>query len=250
MVRWCFYGGGGLLLGLAVTGWLGAVLPAEAAKDVAEDSEALLLALAVSAWIEFARPRLLGRPGGLLLTCAPAVGCLLLGGWMFTGAGLPRTVSTLGEPVLALAVLLPYLQLRRPVPRLLVAGLPAAVLLLTVPAFDSDPVTRGSEALALLVLVPIGLDAVDRGILDPAARPSAARRWTWYALLLAVPLVLSLVLRDSVVDGVPGQVVAHAIGVQEAWLAVLLVHLYPTTRRAASRRYCSSSASGRGGLYR
>lgn len=83
---------------------------------------------------------------------------------LFTSAGgLPEEVATLGEPVLAAGVLVPCCQLRRPLPRGVVAALPAAV----------------------------GLDVGDRRI-DPGAVTVRGVRWSWYPLLLVAPLLPSL----------------------------------------------------------
>lgn len=226
-----FYGGLTALLVLVVTGSLAGVLPRELVKDLAEDSEALLLALGLCGWIEFARPRLLGTRHGWLGTALAAAGCLLLGSCLFIRAAFPESVATLSEPMLALAVLLPYLQLRRPAPALLVAGLPGAVLLLILLAFHSAIVTRGSEMLAMLVLVPLGLDVIDRRILQPSADTSAALLWSWCLLLIGAPVLLSVVLRGAF-PGVLGRAVGYAVGLQEAWLGLLLVHLYLALRRA------------------
>jgi hypothetical protein len=232
VLRPAFYLVVGALFALAVTDRLDAVLPAEAAKDVGEDSEALLLALMLAGWIEFARPRLRRAANARAVTAAAATACLVLGSWLFLGEAVPRPLATFGEPVLAMALLLPYLQLRRPLPRRLVAVVPATALLLLVAASASVHTTRAAEALAVLVLVPLGLDVFDRRILEPSVRTPAALRWSWYLVLIAMPLVLSEVLRDAV-DGPLRHAVGYAVGLQEAWLGVLLVHLYAASAYVA-----------------
>jgi hypothetical protein len=232
VLRTAYYLTVSALLTLAATDRLETVFPAELAKDIGEDSEALLLALVLAAWIELARPRLLQAAHAWALTTAAAAACLLLGSVMFFGHTLPRSVATFSEPMLALALLLPYLQLRRPLPRRLVAGVPLAALLLIVLAFDSLDAARASEALAWLVLVPIGLDVVDRRILEPSEHTSTVLRWSWYLLLITAPVVLSDVVRDTL-GGLPGQAVSYAIDVQEAWLGLLLLHLYAALTSSA-----------------
>lgn len=237
-----YYGGLLVLLALAVTGTLGAVLPHELAKELREDDEALLLAVVLSGWIQLVRPRLPGARREWPVTLLAGTVLLLLGLWTYTSRDLPVEVGTFSEPLLALALLLPYVQLRRPLPRLLVLGVPVGVLMLILLDPRQAIVIRGSELFAMLMLVPLGLDIVDRRTLEPAARTSALLRWSWYTLLIAAPLLLSLVLRDAF-TGLLGQVVTYAVGVQEAWLGLLLVHLYAAlddrlvsaTRRRPSR---------------
>ena len=92
---------------------------------------------------------------------------------------LPSRWRTLNETFLALALLLPYLQLRRPLPRALPSGI-AVVLLVVVVAFESTAaVTDLAETFGILILAPVAFDLVDRGILDP--QPAARTRWLWYA---------------------------------------------------------------------
>jgi hypothetical protein len=222
-----------VLLGMAVTGTLESVFPAELADDIGEDSEALVLAVALPAWIQFARPLLIrtryGWPATLL-----AAGVFLAAGMCmyFSAVGLPAEVSTLSEPVLALAALVPYSQLRRPLRKITVAALPTAAVLVVLLAPDVGLVVRAPELLAMLVLVPVGLDVVDQRILDPDAASARAIRWSWYALLLLAPLCLSLLLRDTF-TGTP---VRNVVLAQEAWFGVLLLQLYLAARLALRSR--------------
>jgi hypothetical protein len=240
-----YYAGLSALLLMAVTGSLGTVFPAELAKDLREDSEALVLAIGLPAWIEFARPRLTGRRCEWPATLLAAIALLAAGTWMHLSAAaaaglaepvrLPDEVSTLSEPVLALAALVPYIQLPRPLSRGVVATLPAAVLVLVLLAPDFSLVVKAPELLAMLLLVPVGLDVVDRRILQPAAASRRVVRWSWYTLLLLAPLVLSLILRDTF-TGRTEHVIDYAINAQEAWLGVLLVQLYLAARLVLHRR--------------
>lgn len=228
-----YYSGLIVLLGMAVTGTLDSVFPAELADDIGEDSEALVLAVALPAWIQFARPLLLRWRYGWPATLLAAVVFLAAGVCMyFSAAGMPAAVSTLSEPVLALAALVPYSQLRRPLRRRTVAALPTAAVLLVLLAPDAGLVVRAPELLAMLVLVPVGLDVVDQRILDPAAVSARALRWSWYALLLLAPLCLSLLLRDTF-TGTPARNVVQA---QEAWFGALLLQLYLAARLALRGR--------------
>ena len=227
-----YYGGLSVLLVMAVTSTLEAMFPAELAKDLREDSEALVLAITLPAWIQFARPRLSRTRYAWPATLLAAIAFLAAGICMyFSALGLPQELSTLSEPVLALAALLPYSQLPRPLPRRVVAVLPAAVVLLVLLAPNSGLVSKAPELLAMLLLVPVGLDVVDRRILEPDAVSSRVIRWLWYALLLLMPLSLSLVLRDAF-TGAPAQAMRDAVQTQEAWLGVLLLQLYLAARLA------------------
>lgn len=222
-----YYGVLGLLLLLAITGRIGDVLPGWVGEHVGKDSEALLVAVGLPAWIQFARPRLAGTSLEWPLTGLAVVILAALGGWMYATGPIPGNVETLNEPLFALAVLVAYVQLRRPVPRLLAIGMPAAFLLLILVASGTALVTNLAEGLAVLVLVPIGLDLVDRAILDPQRSTSAVQRWAWYGFLLLTPMVISTVLADTFTGaGAAGEAVRYAVRVQEAWLALLLVELY------------------------
>jgi hypothetical protein len=228
-----YYSGLIVLLGMAVTGTLGSVFPAELAEDIGEESEALVLAVALPAWIQFARPLLIRTRYGWPATLLAAVAFLATGVCMyFSALGLPTEVSTLSEPVLALAALVPYSQLRRPLRRRTVAALPTAAVLLVLLAPDLGLVVKAPELLAMLVLVPVGLDVVDRRILEPDAVSTRALRWSWYALLLLAPLCLALLFRDAFA-GTPRR---NVVQVQEAWLGVLLLQLYLAARLALGSR--------------
>jgi hypothetical protein len=219
-----YYGLLGVLLVLAVTGRAGDVLPGWVGTHVGDDSEGILLAIVLPAWIQFARPRVAGTRREWPLTALAVAVLAGLGVWMYATGPLPGNVETLNEPLLALAVLVLYVQPARPLPRALVAGAVAGSLLLFVTAAGWQPGTSLAEMLAMLVLVPVGLDLVDRAILDPGARTSGAVRWAWYAFLLATPIVISVLA--GVLTGAAGDAATYLNRVQEAWLGVLLVELY------------------------
>lgn len=211
---------------LAITGRLDEVLPDALALKIGKDSEALLLALGLPAWVQFVRPRLTGRRSEWPVTAVAVALLLALAGWLYVTPPVPGNVETLNEPLFALAALVPYVQLRRPLPRPLVLGLSGGVLLLVLTASGTTLVTNLAEMLAMLVLVPLGLDVVDRAVLDPAApRMPAAVRWGWYVALLAVPMTISLLLAGEF-TGTAGDAVRYAVRVQEAWVGLLLLQLY------------------------
>ncbi len=209
---------------MAVTRTLDGVFPTLLARHLAEDSEGLLLALLLPLWIQYARPRLTGSTREWPVTLLAAAACLAVGVGLRGGSGLPATVVTLNETFWALAVLLPYVQLRRPLPRAVVLGLAAGVLLLVAVGSRTAFVTDLAEGFAMLVLAPVGLDVVDRAILDRRGRTSEAARWSWYAFLLGAPAGLSLL--HGALGGVAGEAIRYGVRVQEAFLGVLLVELY------------------------
>lgn len=220
-----FYGGLALVLASILFQWLSKIAPDAISTRVGHNSEGYLGALAVAGWIQYARPKLTGQRRewvvtGLVAAASLAVGLLLI------ASDLPSRWRTLNETFLALALLLPYLQLRRPVPRALAGGM-AVGLFVVVVAFESTAaVTDLAETFGILILAPIAFDLVDRGILDPEARTTPRSRWLWYAALVAVPIALSVLEYQVGVDGVPGVAVRYGVRVTEAFVCLLLVELY------------------------
>jgi hypothetical protein len=249
-----FYGGLALVLVSILVQWLGRIAPDPVAARVGHNSEGYLAALAVAGWIQYARPRLAGHRREWAGTAAVAAACLAIG-LALLASDLPSRWRTLNETFLALALLVPYLQLRRPLPRALAGGI-AAGLLAVVVAFESTAaVTDLAEAFGLLILAPVAFDLVDRGILDPGARTSTRTRWLWYGALVAVPVALSVLEYQIGVDGVPGVAVRYGVRVTEAFGCLLLVELYlavflgRTGRRdrAAEPAAAAGRAAGRAG---
>lgn len=231
-----YYGVLLLLLVLAMTGTTGDVFPRQLAKHVSEDSEGFLLALVLSAWVQYVRPRLRGTSREWPVTLLAAAAVLVLGLVCYRVDGVPPKIATLNETLLALVVLLPYVQLPRPVPRALALGLPGAVLLLVLLASGTTLVTDLAEGLVMLVLAPLGLDLVDRCVLEPD-RPPVAARWVWYAFLVVAPLTISLL--EGHVGGAGGTALRYAVRVQESFVGVLIAEVYLAVllpRVAASRR--------------
>lgn len=236
-----YYGVLLVLLALAVTGTTGDVLPRQLAKHVSEDSEGFLLALVLSAWVQYVRPRLRGTAQEWSLTLLAAAAVLVVGLVCYLVDGVPPRVATLNETLLALAVLLPYVQLPRPVPRALSLGLPGAVLLLVLLASGTTLVTDLAEGLVMLVLVPLGLDVVDRCVLEPD-RPPVPARWLWYALLVVAPLTFSLL--EGHVGGAGGTALRYAVRVQESFVGLLLAEVFLAVllRQVAGSRRARATA--------
>jgi hypothetical protein len=220
-----FYGGLLLVLASIVFQWLARIAPDGVSSRVGHNSEGYLAALVVAAWIQYVRPRLTGQRREWLVTGAVAAVSLAVG-LLLIASDLPSRWRTLNETFLALALLLPYLQLRRPVPRLLAGGI-AAGLFVVVVAFESTAaVTDLAETFGLLILAPIAFDLVDRGILDRAATTSPRSRWLWYGALVLVPVALSVLEYQVGVHGVLGVAIRYGVRVTEAFVGLLLVELY------------------------
>jgi hypothetical protein len=251
-----YYGGLALVLASILLQLLAEVAPAPVASRVDHNSEGYLAALVVAGWIQYARPRLTGHRREWAVTGLVATVSLVAGLLLFA-SDLPSRFRTLNETFLALALLLPYLQLRRPLPRVLAAVLAVGPFAVVVAFESTASVTDLAETFGLLILAPIGLDLVDRGILDPEARTSSRARWLWYAVVVAVPVTLSVLEYRVGVDGVAGVAIRYGVRVNEAFICLLLVELYLavglgwTGRRAARAAPVlagSTSSNPRGAL--
>jgi hypothetical protein len=200
-------------------------LPDGFASRIGHNSEGLVLALVVAAWVQFQRPRLTaGRREWAVTGVAAAI--LLALGVALLLSDLPSRFRTLNETFLALALLIPYLQLRRPLSRRVVWGAAGVILLVVVLFNRSAAVTDLAETLGVLLLAPLAFDVVDRGILDPGAATSPRLRRTWYALLIAAPVCFSVLEYRIGVDGLLGEAVRYAVRITEAFVCLLLVELY------------------------
>ena len=201
------------------------VLPRRIATRIGFNSEGLLLALLIAAWIQFARPRLAGTRREWAVTGAVAAACVALAVLLLM-TDFPSRFKTLNETFLAAALLIPYLQLhRRPSPRI-AALLSLGVLAVMVLGGRTEIVTDLAEMLGALLLAPLAFDAVDRGILDPQARTSRALRYAWYAALVVVPVTLSVLQHGQVFSGPAGDVTRYGVRLHESFVFILLVELY------------------------
>ncbi len=216
------------------------VLPEGIATRIAHNSEGLVLALLLAVWIQYARPRLADEPRQWRLTALVAVACLAIGIALLL-SDLPSRFRTLNETFLAAALLLPYLQVRRPLPRRVAAGLSLGVLALVVLFNRTGAVTDLAETLGVLVLAPVAFDLVDRRILDPSARNGWRQRVGWYAFLVVAPILLAVLQYQVGLAGLPGEAVRYGVRITEAFVCLLLVELYLT---AGLRRTDRPAAPG------
>jgi len=220
-----FYGGLLAVVAATLLQLLPLVLPGAVAGRVGRNSEGFLLALLLAGWVQLARPRLRGSPREWSVTLAAAAVCVLAA-LVLLGSDLPSRIRTLNETFLAAALVVPYLQLRRPLPPRLAAGLSLGVLAVVVLLHRTALVTDLAETLGVLLLVPVAFDLVDRGILDRRARTSTALRCSWYALLALVPVLFAVLQHGLGVEGTLGEATRYGVRLTEAFLCLLLVELY------------------------
>lgn len=223
-----FYGGLGLLMLLILTDTLADVLPAGVARRVAFNSEGYTFALLLAAWIQGVLPRWRGRARGVL--------ALLAGGFsavvavvLYTSDWASR-VKTLNEAFFGLALVLPYVALRRPLPRWLPPVLSAVVLAVIAYAITSDnpdsPAVLLAESFAVYLLAPIGFDVVDRGVLDARAVTSTVCRWGFYSVLVVVPVSVVALGVDRRQGGGFAEVLEYVGRVHEGIIGILAVLLF------------------------
>ena len=225
MLATLFYGGLALVLALILLQRLDDVLGAKLASHIGHNSEAYLAALVLGAWIQFVRPRLTDTRSEWLV--AIAVGVVLLAiGIALVQTHLPSRFRTLNEAFVAVGLLVPYLQLRRPLPQALTLGVPAALILLVLAAGNVGVVKDQAESVVMLILIPIGLDLVDRGILQSDAVTSVRTRFAWYAALVLVPVVFVALRKGAHVGGWAGNRMLYSQRGLEGYLLTFFLEVY------------------------
>lgn len=231
-----FYAGLVIVLLSVVAKVLPHVLPHAIATRIGHNSEGYAAALILAPWIQYVRPRLLGTAREWPVTLLAGVALFAVGLFLAL-THLPSQVKTLNEAFFAAAFVVPYLQLRRPLPRRLAVGLSLAVLAVIVFGHRTAVVTKVAETFAIFLLVPVGFDLVDRGILEPRARTSTPVRYGWYALLVIAPVVFSLLQYQVHDHGALEVATRFAVRTTEAFVLMLLVELYFTLglRRTGGR---------------
>jgi hypothetical protein len=146
-------------------------------------------------------------------------------------------------------LLLPYLQLRRPLPRALPWCVLVVAVLVAVLFNHNTEITDLAEVWGALVLVPLTVDVFDRGILNPAAPDRPWLRWAWLAVLVAVPVVCSWLDTRADVTGALNAVVHYVARCNEDFVAAVLISLvfsvalgWTGRRRAGSAAVAESGA--------
>jgi hypothetical protein len=178
-----------LLLGVLFEEWV-KILPKHFAGQIGHNSEGYLAALVVAAWIQFVRPRLTGSRAEWPITLLVALAFVGLSVEMLTGDWASR-FKTLNEATVAAAVLIPYVQLRRPLPRRVAAAALVIVLVVTAATIKTAMTIDLAETFGMVIFAIAGFDLIDRGILDDTARTSRVKRWIWYLFLIIAPIVFS-----------------------------------------------------------
>lgn len=203
------------------------VLPSEIATRIGYNSEGVVLALVLGAWIQFVRPRLVGTQRGAVVALAVAAGFLLFGLWLLN-TDQPTKLKTLNEAWFGVGILICYLQARRPLPPWLAPGLAVAVLGLIGVSIATELDINLAETAGMCLLAPIALDVVDKGILDPLAATSDRLRYAWYSVLIVVPIVSSSLWHSRVFspDTVAYRVNNYEVRLQEAFVGMLLIELF------------------------
>ena len=232
-----------VLVGCLVPFWAD-LLPKSAATSVTHNSEGYLIALVLVPWILYARPRLAGRRAQWPV--AIAVGAVLLAiGFVLIATHLPSRFRTLNEAFIVLGLLVPYVQIRRPLARGLAVAVAVIGILVAVIFNHNGAVTDLAEVWGGLVLVPIGLDLVDRGILDPSARTSTVLRYAWYAVLVVLPSVFHAVRPHVGTSDVLGQSVDYVARCWEDFIAAFLISLILAVVLGRTGRNRASAAGPR-----
>ena len=220
-----FYASLLLVIVAVLAGVLPLILPGGVADRIGRNSEGFVLTLLLALWIQFARPRLAGAARQWPLTLAAAAACVLVAVILLV-TDAPSRLRTLNETFLAAAVIIPYLQLRRPLPPRLALGLSVGVLAVIVLGGRTEVVTLLAETLGALLLVPIAFDVVDRGILDPRAHTSRVLRYAWYAVLVLAPILFSVLQYGIGFSGLFGEATRYSVRIVEAFVCMLLLELY------------------------
>ena len=212
---------------MIMTDLLADVAPGRWARRLSYNSEGYLFALGLAAWIQAVRPRA-AVERVLRWALIASVSCFALGAVLIV-ADPPSRIRTLNESMFALALALPYVSLARPLARWvpwIPVGLAAAVVGAIALDVDSWAATQ-VETIGFVVLIPIALDVIDRGILDPLGSTSPRVRWTWYSLLVAEMVVVSALgsgarSGDDTVAGI----LDYLGRMHESVIGVLLVQFY------------------------
>jgi hypothetical protein len=203
------------------------LLPEEVATRIGYNSEGVVLAFVMAAWIQFALPRLTGTSRGAIIASAVAVGFLLLGLWLLN-SDLSSDVKTLNETFIGVAIIICYIQWRRPLPPWLAPALTVAVLALMGLSIATDAGINFAETAGMCLLAPLAFDVVDKGILDRRATTSTGLRYTWYSVLIVLPVISSTLWHSEVFS--PGsaayRINNYEVRLQEAFVGIFLIELF------------------------
>lgn len=209
-----------VLVVLIVTGQLDEIIPGGVASHVARNSEGMVALLLLTGWVLYVR----SQPGLVshVVTGAVAAALVLIGVLLLV-ADVTSTLRTLNETCFAMAVLIAYVALPRPLPGW-AWMLPVGAAVAAVATAGTDVGTDLAETYVFLVLVPLALDVFDRSILEPDQPQRPGLLAGWLVFVVAAPTLFSLVRPDKPYEGVE-PVLRYLSRPTEAFLAVLLLHL-------------------------
>ena len=218
-----------LLIG-SVTGWITNGVPGSLGARAADNSEAYVIVLVLASWIQFVRPRISGTPVAWPLTAVVAGVCFAIGYFLWDIGTINggTHITTLNEGFFDLALLLPYVMLRRPLPRRVPWVISIGTLVLTVLLYKDPTVVDLAEVIGCIVLMPIALDVVDAGILDPDARTVPTLRYAWYGFLVLVPLAFAGIRSHQPVVPAGGfaEAIRYLVRPNEDFIATLVICVY------------------------
>ncbi len=225
MISAVFYGGLLVVLaGVLFQVWA-EVLPSRIAAEIGHNSEAYVAALAIGAWVQYVRPRLVDASNEWMITGAAAMICLGAGVGLIASDWASR-FRTLNETFLALALLLPYLQRHRRPSRRVAVGLAVAVLVVVLVSQQTQLGTDLAESFGMLMLAPIAFDAVDRSILQPTEYTSPGVRYGWYAAMIVLPVTMTVLEYEAGVGGLLGEITRYGVRIHESFIAMFLLEIY------------------------
>lgn len=219
-----------VLIALILSKLLVDMVPPGVASRVGHNSEGLLLVLGVSLWLDFARTRLKRRPSEWVITLSVAATCVGLGFYLKDGPNPPQLI-TLNETAFALALLIPYMQLRRPVAAWAFI-LPVLSVLVPAVGGSNGVTTDLAEVFGACVVIPICIDIVDPGIITGSPVPWL-RVGLWGAFLVA-SIVFLQVATDQSPDNPFEDTVRYLSRVIEMLVAGLILHCYQSLCRSSS----------------
>lgn len=217
-----FYGALTVLAVLIVSRLLGELIPEGIASHVSRNSEGIVALVVLSAWIGWLR----NHPGAVswATTVAVAAALVVIAVLMLV-VETTSTVRTLNEPAFAVALLVVYCRIPRPLPAWGWA-LPAGAALLAVVTSPTSWGTDLAEMYVFLVLVPIALDWADRSILEPDQPQRLGRLVGWTVLIVAAPSFFALVRPELPYENLLEETLRYLSRPTEAFLAVLLLHVF------------------------
>jgi hypothetical protein len=220
-----YYGGLAVGLALILLQRLDDIVGKSLATHIAHNSEAYLAALVLTAWIQFVRPRLAGTRAEWPVAIAVGV-VLVVIGIVLVQTHLPSRFRTLNEAFIGMGLLIPYVQARRPLNRVVSLGVPGVMLLLVLVAGNTGVIKDQAESAMMIILLPIGLDLIDRGILQSDAVTSVRQRYAWYAALILVPVLFVALRKGAHVGGWAGNRMLYSQRGLEGYILVFFLEVY------------------------